>query len=185
MKAKSCLASIGRAAGVALLLLATGCASAIAPPAQIPRAEVRGIELELRAQRARIEDMAALSNAAYDCAGAAAKDPRITCHTAHVDLFGGFDAVYLIRTDDTALEQVIAIRGSYLLDDWLSDLLIAQARDSYLGGDISSHSGFQKVAHAVFNDIVERDRPLLDPKKYRITTTGHSLGGATALLLAL
>jgi hypothetical protein len=74
--------------------------------------------------------------------------------------------------------QTISIRGTANLENALLDLNVSlQAVDDL---NIMLHQGFASAAKAVYEDV----QPYLD-KKQSIQTTGHSLGGAIAVILAM
>ncbi|TYL48014.1 lipase family protein [Marinomonas sp. IMCC 4694] len=74
--------------------------------------------------------------------------------------------------------QTIAIRGTANLENAMLDLNIALNPNATLG--IKLHQGFDAGAKAVYDDI----KPFLD-RHSPIHLTGHSLGGAIAVILAL
>ena len=74
--------------------------------------------------------------------------------------------------------QVIAIRGTANAQNVMVDLDINLKKDETLG--IQVHQGFAGSAAAVFKDVT----PLLN-KDMPVETTGHSLGGAVAVLLGM
>ena len=74
--------------------------------------------------------------------------------------------------------QTIAIRGTANLTNVMVDLDIEFQPDERLG--ITLHNGFRSAAEAVFNDV----RPRL-VAGMPVQITGHSLGGAIAVVLAM
>lgn len=74
--------------------------------------------------------------------------------------------------------QTIAIRGTANLANVMVDLDIEFQPDERLG--ITLHNGFRSAAEAVFNDV----RPRL-VAGMPVQVTGHSLGGAIAVVLAM
>ena len=74
--------------------------------------------------------------------------------------------------------QTIAIRGTANLQNVMVNLNLALQTDASLG--ISLHQGFAKAARDVYEEV----KPFLEEGK-PITTTGHSLGGAIAVILAM
>ncbi len=74
--------------------------------------------------------------------------------------------------------QTIAIRGTANLANVMVDLDIEFQPDERLG--ITLHNGFRSAAEAVFNDV----RPRL-VAGMPVQITGHSLGGAIAVVLAM
>ena len=74
--------------------------------------------------------------------------------------------------------QTIAIRGTSNVENVIVDLDLALQLDPQL--NIVLHQGFAKAARAVLEDV----KPYLN-SEYKIRTTGHSLGGAIAVILAM
>lgn len=74
--------------------------------------------------------------------------------------------------------QTIAIRGTANLENALLDLNVSLQTDNDL--NIILHQGFASAAKAVYDDV----KPYLDESQ-PIQTTGHSLGGAIAVILAM
>lgn len=85
---------------------------------------------------------------------------------------------YFIATNDITRSQIIAVRGTSNVENAFVDINLKLVDDSKTG--IRLHSGFAQAAKAVYSDAL----PLLK-KGYTIDTTGHSLGGAVALILAM
>ena len=74
--------------------------------------------------------------------------------------------------------QTVAIRGTANVQNVMVDLDVNLKQDTQLG--IQVHQGFSSAALAVYHDLqssIKKDQP--------IQTTGHSLGGAVALLLGM
>lgn len=75
-------------------------------------------------------------------------------------------------------EQVIAVRGTANANNVMVDLDLQLEVDTITGIEI--HQGFARASQSVWQDVQSRlskDKP--------IRTTGHSLGGAVALVLAM
>ena len=74
--------------------------------------------------------------------------------------------------------QTIAIRGTANLENAMTDLDLALQADNKL--NIIMHQGFASATRAVYKDV----KPFLI-KDMPIQTTGHSLGGAISVILAM
>ena len=75
-------------------------------------------------------------------------------------------------------EQVLVVRGTANLENVLVDLDIQLRLDEKL--NIQLHQGFALAAQSIYEDV----KSMLDPA-LPIVTTGHSLGGAVAVILAM
>ena len=95
-----------------------------------------------------------------------------------------YPGTYTIIVDHNRRQQVIAIRGTDNFDDWLTDLRIHPVFDDIL--NVWVHHGFQMYAREVLQDLLGPNQhiKLLNPT-YDTYITGHSLGGAAAVVLAL
>ena len=178
-------------AGLAALLF--GCAVA-APPSAVPplqpiavAAETAAMQGALQSRLATIRLMACLSAKAYQpgptdlqCPPALLADYAISPDMPVAIPGGGpeYRGHYVIATNRRTGGQVIAIRGTASREDAETDARIAKIWDDLL--HVMVHSGFRSYAAAVYADAKPRlrlDRP--------IAVTGHSLGGAAALLVGL
>lgn len=74
--------------------------------------------------------------------------------------------------------QVLSFRGTANLENVLVDLNVSLTLDARL--NVQLHGGFAEASLAVFQHV----QPSLD-KSIPIVTTGHSLGGAVAVIVAL
>jgi hypothetical protein len=90
----------------------------------------------------------------------------------------GLNVVYFLATNDADKKQIIAVRGTANVENALVDAALQLRLDKHTG--IRLHNGFSQAALAIYDDI----KPKLI-KGYVINTTGHSLGGAIALILAM
>ncbi len=79
------------------------------------------------------------------------------------------------------MTHYIAIRGTKSIQDFIADGVYIKVHDASLG--IMGHAGFEVLGKALYNRIRNDDRFLKEG--YRTTITGHSLGGAAALILYL
>lgn len=85
---------------------------------------------------------------------------------------------YFLATDRQTGSQVISVRGTSNIENAMVDILLKLRPDKKTG--VQLHEGFSHAARQVYADL----KPLLE-KDYTIRTTGHSLGGAVALILAM
>lgn len=83
---------------------------------------------------------------------------------------------YFVETDPATKTQTITVRGTANKSNIRQDAEVVLVKDSTLG--FLLHKGFRDDAQKVLADL----RPHLQ-KDYTIRVTGHSLGGAIALIL--
>jgi hypothetical protein len=176
---------------VATAIILNACA---VPPAGLPvaepPAELIATETMVGGQYRLLRQMACLSQVAYGqktpaCAAWEGPSVRITAYTVKVpDIWGRlYDGSYSLIIDDDHRTQVVAIRGTDNLDDWLTGARFAPVIDDVL--NVRLHHGFQLYGRAVLKDLRENGRIRQLRKDYDTYITGHSLGGAAGLLLGL
>jgi len=85
---------------------------------------------------------------------------------------------YFLITDSQSKQQTIAVRGTSNIENAMVDIALKLVHDEH--SNLYLHRGFAHSAQQVYTAI----RPLLN-KDYEINTTGHSLGGAVAVILAI
>jgi triacylglycerol lipase len=85
---------------------------------------------------------------------------------------------YMIGTLSGGHRQEIWIRGTANFRNAVYDLRFAKRRNGKLG--INLHAGFEKMALAVYQDILPRLKP-----DYDLVIFGHSLGAAEAVILGM
>lgn len=85
---------------------------------------------------------------------------------------------YFIATNIVNKTQLIAVRGTSNVENTIVDISLKLRLDQHTG--LKLHNGFSWAANQVYADL----KPFLN-KNYIINTTGHSLGGAVALILAI
>lgn len=88
------------------------------------------------------------------------------------------DAQYFLERDDKAKVQYIAIRGTANRKNFLEDAEMRIRVDLAIA--IPVHMGFDDTAKLLYADM----KPYLKPG-YKTYVTGHSLGGAIAVLIAI
>jgi hypothetical protein len=90
----------------------------------------------------------------------------------------GFSVAYVLATNDTTKMQILAVRGTSNVENAIVDAAFVLVPDNLSGIDI--HQGFLLSARDIYLSV----QPEINPD-YEITTIGHSLGGASALILAM
>lgn len=90
----------------------------------------------------------------------------------------GLELTYSLLTNDTRKSHIITVRGTSNIENALVGIALNLVADKRIG--ISLHHGFAQSAESIYQAL----QPNLN-KDYKISTTGHSLGGATALILAM
>ncbi len=149
------------------------------------------MQTEIEAQSSTALLMACLSNKAYSnpyptpiCDGLPAlADYTISAPfpVQYREKFGlDKNGEYIIAVNRATQTQIVAVQGTNSIQDWFADFEITPIVDDAL--HVPVHRGFQAYARAVQADLDRRK--LLNPN-YQTLVTGHSLGGAAALLLGL
>lgn len=87
------------------------------------------------------------------------------------------DIKYVVLIDDVKREQYISIRGTSNSHNALQDIKFFKDKSYRLNIDL--HTGFHRTAEMISDDLVSR----LD-KTYTTWVTGHSLGGAEAIIVS-
>ncbi|MDT8452078.1 MAG: lipase family protein [Gammaproteobacteria bacterium] len=128
---------------------------------------------------AEIKEFATLANAAYQPL------PKIRTLSAlkkyrlsHYSNIPEIEISYFLVTDDVAKTQVVVVRGTSNVENAMVNAALKLTLDRHLG--VRLHNGFSQSAQAIYTEI----KPLLKTD-YVISLTGHSLGGAVALILAM
>ncbi len=90
----------------------------------------------------------------------------------------GYAVTYVLATNDDTKRQLLAVRGTSNIENALVDVAFVLLPNEPTG--IKLHQGFAKSADFIYDRIKAKLN-----KDYAINTTGHSLGGAVALILAM
>ena len=85
---------------------------------------------------------------------------------------------YFLATNHKTKKQVISVRGTANIENAIIDIALKLVADNHL--HVYVHDGFSQAATAIYREIIPHIKP-----GYTISTTGHSLGGAVALILAM
>jgi len=125
-----------------------------------------------------IKQSALLSAASYaDPATIEKKLQKVNYTLAHHAELPDSAVSYFLSRSPTGLQQ-LAFRGTSNLENVLVDLDVQLQMDNSLG--IQLHQGFSIAAKAVYENAL----PFLDKTK-AVQTTGHSLGGAIAVIVGM
>ncbi len=90
----------------------------------------------------------------------------------------GYAVNYFLATNDKLKQQILFVRGTSNVENAMVDIAFVLLPNKHTG--VKLHQGFAQSADYIY------DKVKLDLNKdYRINTTGHSLGGAAALILAM
>ncbi len=90
----------------------------------------------------------------------------------------GYGVGYFVATNESLKQQIIAVRGTSNIENAMVDAALELLPNKHTG--IKLHQGFALSADLIYNNIKK------DLKAgYIIDFTGHSLGGAAALILAM
>ena len=127
----------------------------------------------------QLHQFALLANVAYQGKGEIQQvlDKTGFTLTKHGQL-PGYGVGYFLATNDALKQQIIAVRGTSNIENAMVDAALELLPNKHTG--IKLHQGFALSADLIYNSIKA------DLKQgYIIDTTGHSLGGAAALILAM
>jgi triacylglycerol lipase len=127
-----------------------------------------------------VDGFAVLAEAIYENESAI----RATCAragyaTVVVKSFPDRDTRYFLATDTATHRHVISIQGTANIKNALLDLEYDKTKDPLIG--IHLHHGFHAAAQSLYTDAVLR----MNKKTDTVSLTGHSLGGAEAVILAM
>jgi triacylglycerol lipase len=124
-------------------------------------------------------EYAALSSAAYQDRQSIEKllEQRGEILTEHGNI-PSYHVSYFLATNMRNKTQLLSIRGTSNVVNALTDIALQQLKDQHTG--IPLHQGFALSARDIYAQI----RPKLI-KDFKLSTTGHSLGGAVAVVLAM
>jgi hypothetical protein len=114
------------------------------------------------------------SQSAYDPIDQIRRDYPLATRVSNV---ASVDVQYFIETDLANRNQTLSVRGTARKPNVWEDIETALIPDSILG--IPLHNGFRKDSIAVYKDATPHLR-----KDLPLRVTGHSLGGAVAVILA-
>jgi triacylglycerol lipase len=90
----------------------------------------------------------------------------------------GYAVSYFLATNDATKQQILSVRGTSNVENAMVDVAFQLLPNKHTG--IKLHQGFAQSADYLYDKVKGKLN-----KDYRINTTGHSLGGAVALILAM
>lgn len=128
---------------------------------------------------AQIRDHALLADATYkDKASIDDASTRQGYVLDHHGTLPDIEVSYFLATDNAAKKHIIAVRGTANIDNALVDVKFKLRLDDRT--NVRLHRGFVHAATGIYQDVREHLE-----QDYEISTTGHSLGGAVAMILAM
>ena len=158
-------------AAVCLLILLPGCANGIPKDLQQSLGIVTPQEVDFK----ELEYYALRSKAAY---APEEEIRRQFPNTTVVKTVEPINVQYFLETDPATKTQTIAVRGTANKLNIRQDAKVILVKDSFVG--FLLHTGFRDDAQKVLAGL----RPHLQ-KDHMIRVTGHSLGGAIALIMTV
>ena len=90
----------------------------------------------------------------------------------------GYAVSYFLANDDANKQQILSVRGTSNVENAMVDVAFQLLPNKHTG--IKLHQGFAQSTDYIYDKVKTKLN-----KDYRINTTGHSLGGAAALILAM
>jgi predicted lipase len=126
-----------------------------------------------------IQKQATFANAAYQSEGtvrALVESGNYTLTLYHT--IPDTQISFFLATNELTKTQIISVRGTSNVENAMVDISLKLMVDKNTG--VRLHEGFSFAAKQVYAEL----EPLLN-SDYKINVTGHSLGGAVALILAM
>ncbi|KAK9708654.1 hypothetical protein K7432_009515 [Basidiobolus ranarum] len=124
----------------------------------------------------------------WDCGSRCVGDVQVTSYFD--DLFTGLAGYVGVNHKEKTI--IVAFRGSANIRNWLHDFDFLPLNFAYPDAekDTLVHGGFLKAFNSVSEDVISGLKQVVDqlpnnPDDYQLLVTGHSLGGAVAVLGAM
>jgi len=126
-----------------------------------------------------LHEYALIADAAYQGEAEIEKVMAAQGYTLNVnEQLPGYAVSYFLATDHANKQQILSVRGTSNIENAMVDVAFQLLPNKHTG--IKLHQGFAQSADYIYDKV----RAKLN-RDYRINTTGHSLGGAAALILAM
>ena len=126
-----------------------------------------------------VEKYAQLADAAYQSKPKILELSAAQAYTlTHYGNIPSVKVSYFLATIDAEKTHIISVRGTSNVANAFVDIDLQLVENKHAG--VRLHRGFAQAAEGIYQEI----RPQLN-RDYKISTTGHSLGGAVALILAM
>jgi len=90
----------------------------------------------------------------------------------------GYAVSYFLASNDAEKQQILSVRGTSNVENAMVDVAFQLLPNKHTG--IKLHQGFAQSADYIYEKVKAKLN-----RDYQINTTGHSLGGAAALILAM
>jgi hypothetical protein len=84
---------------------------------------------------------------------------------------------YVVLTDDSTKSHYVSVRGTANSHNAMQDINFFKDKSKRLG--INIHTGFHRTAEMIADDLLSRLK-----EDYKVCVTGHSLGGAAAVVVS-
>ncbi|KAJ3277881.1 hypothetical protein HK104_002878 [Borealophlyctis nickersoniae] len=107
---------------------------------------------------------------------------------SNIKYFGGYWSGMqgYVATYDARQTIIVSFRGSANIENWIANLQFAKADADFLVSGAKVHTGFLDKWNEVKSTVVNLVQAARQKNPgYSVTFTGHSLGGATALIAAM
>ncbi|MCP4387189.1 MAG: lipase family protein [Gammaproteobacteria bacterium] len=97
---------------------------------------------------------------------------------SHFHTIADIQMSFFLATSESKKVQVVSVRGTSNVENAMVDIALKLLSDEKTGARL--HQGFAYAAKRIYSELQPRLKP-----GYKVRTTGHSLGGAVALILAM
>jgi hypothetical protein len=141
--------------------------------AALPASGQAGVNFSEISEMARFADAAYRSEAEIQAA-VEASDYKLVLYQTIAEI----QVAFFLATNELTKTQLISIRGTSNIENTMVNISLKLTLNKDFG--VSLHKGFAYSAKQIYAEL----KPFLVPE-YKINVTGHSLGGAVAMILAM